>query len=56
MKSLKFALVLTVLPAMLACSPEIGSKDWCDSLKKKEKVQWTAQEAADFTKHCILPK
>lgn len=37
-----------------ACSPEIGSVEWCDALKEKDKADWTAREAADFTKHCLF--
>jgi hypothetical protein len=37
-----------------ACSPTIGSEDWCADMKKKDKGTWTATEAKDFTKHCIF--
>jgi hypothetical protein len=37
-----------------ACAAEIGSDEWCADLKEKPKADWTANEAADFTKHCIL--
>lgn len=37
-----------------ACSPEVGSKEWCADVKAKPKGEWTANEAADFAKHCIL--
>ena len=36
------------------CAPEVGSKEWCDDMKEKPKGDWTANEAKDFTKHCIL--
>ncbi len=39
---------------LTACSPEVGSKEWCEDMKTKEKGDWTASEAADFTKNCIL--
>ena len=53
----------TRLPAILgaalailvaACSPEVGSDEWCNDLKEKDKADWSANEVADFTKHCIL--
>jgi hypothetical protein len=44
--------VLAVL--VTACSPEVGSDEWCNDLKEKDKADWTANEAADFTKNCIL--
>lgn len=40
--------------SVAACGPEVGSKEWCDDLKKKPKGEWTANEAGDFAKHCIL--
>ena len=39
---------------LAACSPEVGSKEWCDAMKQKPKGDWTANEAADFAKHCIF--
>ncbi|PKF51230.1 DUF3012 domain-containing protein [Enterovibrio nigricans] len=36
------------------CSPEVGSKEWCNDLKEKPKGDWTASEAGDFAKHCIF--
>lgn len=37
-----------------ACSPEIGSKDWCADLDEKPKGEWSLNEAGDYTKHCLL--
>ena len=37
-----------------ACSPEVGSEAWCEDMKEKPKGDWTANEAADFAKHCVL--
>lgn len=39
---------------MVGCAPEIGSEEWCTQLKEKPKGDWTANEAKDFTKHCIF--
>jgi hypothetical protein len=36
------------------CSPEVGSDEWCAEMKEKPKQDWTAQEASDYTKYCIL--
>ncbi len=36
------------------CSPEVGSKEWCEVMKEKPKGDWSANEAADFAKHCVL--
>lgn len=37
-----------------ACSPEVGSPEWCNALKEKPKGEWSANEATDFAKHCLL--
>ena len=59
MKTLsKTLLVATILSVgafgLSACKPEVGSKEWCEELKEKPKGDWTANEAADFAKHCIF--
>jgi hypothetical protein len=48
--------VLTLCAAMLltACAPEAGSKAWCEQMQGKPKVDWTAREAADYARHCLL--
>lgn len=49
-----FALAIVAVASLSACSPEVGSKEWCADLKEKPKGEWSANEAADFAKHCIL--
>ncbi len=39
---------------LATCSPDVGSEDWCDDMKEKPKGDWTANDAADFAKHCVL--
>ena len=36
------------------CAPEVGSEKWCAQLKEKPKSEWTANELADYTKHCLF--
>ncbi len=45
---------VAIVVLLAACSPEVGSKEWCEDLKKKPKGDWTANEAADFAKNCIF--
>lgn len=48
-------LALLLLPLLLsACSPKVGSDEWCQAMKNKPAGDWSANEAADFTKHCIF--
>ncbi len=37
-----------------ACAPEVGSPEWCEQMKEKDKGDWTANETVDFAKHCIM--
>ena len=43
-----------VLIAVSGCAPEVGSKKWCESLEEKPKGDWTANELADYSKHCLF--
>ncbi len=55
MKLFKVILVaLSLMTILTACSPEVGSEAWCKELKKKDKGDWTANEAKDFIKHCAF--
>jgi hypothetical protein len=45
---------LFTLVALAACEPEVGSPDWCEAMKEKPKGDWSANEAGDFAKHCVL--
>ncbi len=42
------------IAALTACSPAVGSKEWCEDLKAKPKGEWTANEVTDFAKSCVL--
>lgn len=53
-KLIQFTLSLTFLLTLAACAPEVGSDQWCADMKEKPKGDWSANEAADYTKHCIL--
>ncbi len=55
-KSTAVALIVGLgsVSLLAACSPEVGSKEWCEDMKKKDKGGWTADEAKEFAKNCIL--
>lgn len=42
------------LAMLSACTPEVGSKAWCEQMQDKPKGDWTANEAADYAKHCLF--
>ena len=52
--ALTTTLALGLAVGLSACSPEVGSEEWCKELKEKPKGDWTANEAGDFAKHCIM--
>ena len=55
LKSVFVSLAAVLFAAsVIACSPEVGSKEWCADMKEKDKGKWTAEEAKDFAKHCVL--
>lgn len=37
-----------------ACTPEVGSPEWCEMMEKKDKGDWTLSEGKDYAKHCIF--
>ena len=51
----KSALLPIVVLALAACAPKVGSPEWCGKMQEKPKGEWTANEAGDFLKHCVVP-
>lgn len=49
-----YAVALLVLLAGPGCAPEVGSEAWCKKIAEKTKGEWTANEAADYAKHCLF--
>jgi hypothetical protein len=51
-------ILLIVMAAFFlgACEPEVGSPAWCKKMEKTPKGDWTANEAADYLKYCVLEK
>jgi DUF3012 family protein len=37
-----------------ACAPEVGSERWCEAMRGKPRGDWTANEALDYARHCII--
>ncbi len=38
----------------IACSFQVGSEAWCEKLAKTPKGDWSANETADYAKHCLF--
>jgi len=57
MSLLKLALGICLLSVTVTgCTPPVGSEAWCKHMKEKEAGDWTANEAKDYTRHCLFPK
>ena len=54
MKLFRLAVFAGLAALLGACSPDVGSEAWCQDMKQKAKGDWTASEATNFAKHCIL--
>ncbi len=51
---LPILVALAAFVLVVACSPEVGSKEWCADIQEKPKGDWSVNEAKDFAKHCML--
>ncbi|MCW8846050.1 MAG: DUF3012 domain-containing protein [Gammaproteobacteria bacterium] len=47
-------LILLGTFCLAACEPEVGSPAWCEKMDKTSKADWTANQAADYMKYCVL--
>ena len=48
-----FCLSLLLL-FLTGCAPEVGSEKWCQAMNEKAKADWSANEAGDYAKHCLM--
>jgi hypothetical protein len=53
-KAAKALAVLWTLCLLAACAPKVGSERWCEAMRAKARGDWTANEALDYAKHCIV--
>lgn len=52
--AVRAVLIASLVAATAACAPEVGSKRWCTAMRDKARGDWTANEALDFARHCVL--
>jgi hypothetical protein len=50
----KIVCLTITLIFITACTPKVGSKEWCKNMKEKDKGDWTMTETKDYAKHCIF--
>jgi hypothetical protein len=46
--------VISLVNLLSACTPEVGSPEWCKSIEGKAKGDLTMNEAKDYAKHCVF--
>ncbi|RWX47364.1 hypothetical protein VT99_11662 [Candidatus Electrothrix marina] len=55
MKKIVCGVVLVGAAVMMSgCLATVGSERWCQNMRDKPKTDWSAGEAVDFAKHCII--
>ena len=40
--------------ALTGCAPEVGSPEWCKKMSETPTGDWTANDAAEYAKSCVL--
>ncbi len=50
----KILLINTAVFLLAACSPEPGSKAWCQAMEEQPKGDWTANEAGEYATSCLF--
>jgi len=53
-KGISLFVFFCLIVIVIGCSPEVGSDKWCEDMKEKPKGDWTASEASDYARHCII--
>jgi hypothetical protein len=55
MRVLLRAMILVATASWLAgCEPEVGSPKWCEAMREKPRGDWTANEALEFARSCVI--
>ena len=50
----RFLGLMAMAIVFTACTPEVGSDEWCVYMKEKPKGDWTANEAGAYAENCLL--
>ena len=55
-KITKISGIIILTAFMMGCSPEVGSKKWCEQMDEAPKGEWTANDAKEYAKNCVFRK
>jgi hypothetical protein len=51
---LRAIIIVAAASWLVACAPEVGSPEWCEAMREKARGDWTANEALEFARSCVL--
>ena len=51
---MRAAALMAVAAWLMGCAPEVGSPKWCEAMREKPRGDWTANEALEFARSCVL--
>ena len=51
---MRYGLLLLSICLLLSSCAKTGSDAWCENMEEKPKGDWTANEASDYTKYCLM--
>jgi hypothetical protein len=54
MKYLQSACILLLAAGAISGCAKVGSAEWCANMDEKPKGDWTANEAGDYAKYCVM--
>jgi hypothetical protein len=54
MRCARPVLAAAFLFVAIGCAPEVGSEAWCERMDETPKGDWTANQAADYARHCVF--
>ena len=51
---MRYGLLLLFTCLLPSSCAKTGSDAWCENMEEKPKADWTANEAGDYTKYCVM--
>lgn len=54
MKLISVMATLVLSFSLMACSPKVGTPEWCKMIKEKSAGDITPNEAADYATECLF--
>lgn len=55
-RSLAWFGIVSAVVWLSACAPEVGSPRWCESMREKPRGDWSANDALEYARSCVLER